>query len=46
MQYLTTARDGAGMPEKRMEMRPRHLENMAKVREKGHGRAHERGHRK
>lgn len=30
MQFIITAHDGAGMLEKRMEVRPRHLENMAK----------------
>ncbi len=31
MQYIITAYDGEGMLEKRMEVRPRHLENMGKV---------------
>ena len=31
MQYLITAYDGANMLEKRMAVRPRHIENMAKV---------------
>lgn len=31
MQYIITAYDGEGMLEKRMEVRPRHLENMSKV---------------
>lgn len=35
MQYLITAHDGPNMLDKRMEVRPRHLENMAKVRETG-----------
>lgn len=34
MQYLITAYDGTGMLEKRMEVRPRHLENMARVKGK------------
>ncbi len=34
MQYVITAHDGAGMLEKRMEVRPRHLENMAAIRGK------------
>lgn len=31
MQYVIKAYDGQGMLEKRMEVRPRHLENMGKV---------------
>ena len=31
MQFIITAYDGEGMLEKRMRVRPRHLENMAKV---------------
>jgi hypothetical protein len=31
MQFIVTAHDGAGMLEKRMEVRPRHLEGMAKL---------------
>ncbi len=31
MQFVITARDGANMLEKRMAVRPRHLENMGKV---------------
>ena len=31
MQYFITAYDGADMLEKRMAVRPRHLENMSKV---------------
>ena len=31
MQYFITAYDGSNMLEKRMAVRPRHLENMAKV---------------
>lgn len=31
MQFVITAYDGAGMLEKRMAVRPRHLENMGKV---------------
>ena len=31
MQYVITAIDGKGKLEKRMEVRPRHLENMANV---------------
>ena len=31
MQFVIKAYDGAGMLEKRMEVRPRHLENIAKV---------------
>ena len=31
MQFLVTAYDGEGMLEKRMEVRPRHLEGMAKL---------------
>ena len=33
MQYIITAYDGAGMLEKRMEVRPQHLENMERVKE-------------
>ena len=32
MQFIIMAYDGEGMLEKRMRVRPRHLENMAKVR--------------
>ena len=35
MQYLITAHDGPDMLEKRMEVRPRHLENMEKLKEAG-----------
>ena len=35
MQYLITAHDGPDMLEKRMEVRPRHLANMEKVKETG-----------
>ena len=35
MQYLITAHDGPNMLEKRMEVRPRHLENMEKVKKTG-----------
>ncbi|MCR4621167.1 MAG: YciI family protein [Clostridiales bacterium] len=31
MQYIIRAYDGAGMLEKRLAVRPRHLENMARV---------------
>lgn len=31
MQYIIRTLDGAGMLEKRMEVRPRHLENMSRV---------------
>ena len=31
MQFVIKALDGAGLLEKRMEVRPRHLENMGKV---------------
>ena len=31
MQYIITAYDGQNMLEKRMEVRPRHLENMSQV---------------
>ena len=31
MQFLITAYDGENMLEKRMEVRPRHLENMSRV---------------
>ena len=34
MQYIITAYDGENMLEKRLENRPRHLENMTKVKEK------------
>ena len=34
MQVMIKAYDGAGMLEKRMEVRPRHLENIAKVKGK------------
>ncbi len=34
MQYIITAYDGTGMLEKRMAVRPSHLENMAKVKGK------------
>ena len=34
MQYIITAYDGENMLEKRMEIRPRHLENMTKVKGK------------
>ena len=34
MQFLIRAYDGPGMLEKRMEVRMRHLENLAKVRGK------------
>ena len=34
MQVLVKAYDGEGMLEKRMEVRPRHLENMGKIRGK------------
>ena len=34
MQFVLTAYDGPDMLEKRMEVRPRHLENMSKVRGK------------
>ncbi len=34
MQYVITGRDGANKLEKRMEVRPRHLENMSKVKGK------------
>lgn len=33
MQYIITAYDGTGMLEKRMEVRPQHLENMERVKE-------------
>ncbi len=32
MQFMITARDGENMLAKRMEVRPRHLENMARIR--------------
>ena len=32
MQFIITAYDGPGQLEKRMEVRPRHLENMARIR--------------
>ena len=35
MQYLITAHDGPDMLEKRMEVRPRHLENMERVKKTG-----------
>ena len=35
MQYLITAHDGPDMLEKRMEVRPRHLENMERVKKNG-----------
>lgn len=35
MQYLITAHDGPDMLEKRMEVRPRHLANMEKVKKAG-----------
>ncbi|MBQ8093280.1 MAG: hypothetical protein IJ242_06875 [Clostridia bacterium] len=31
MQFVVTAYDGAGKLEKRMEVRPKHLENMGKI---------------
>ena len=31
MQFIIRAYDGAGMLDKRMEVRPQHLEGMAKV---------------
>lgn len=34
MQYMIRAYDGEGMLQKRMEVRPRHLENMAQVKGK------------
>ena len=34
MQFLVKAYDGEGMLDKRMEVRPRHLENMTKIRGK------------
>lgn len=34
MQYIITAYDGENMLEKRLEIRPRHLENMTKVKGK------------
>ncbi len=34
MQYIITAYDGENMLEKRMEIRPRHLENMTRVKGK------------
>lgn len=33
MQFVITAYDGAGMLEKRLEVRPRHLEGMARISE-------------
>ena len=33
MQFIVTAHDGEGMYEKRMSIRPRHLENMKHIRE-------------
>ena len=35
MQFIVTAHDGESMLDKRLEVRPRHLENMARVKEKG-----------
>lgn len=35
MQFVVTAHDGQGMLEKRMSVRPWHLDNIAKVKEKG-----------
>ena len=35
MQYLIIAHDGPDMLEKRMEVRPRHLENMERVKKTG-----------
>ena len=32
MQFIITAYDGPGQLEKRMEVRPRHLENLARIR--------------
>lgn len=34
MQYIITAHDGAGLLEKRMEIRPRHLANLGTVKGK------------
>ena len=34
MQFIIKAYDGSGMLEKRMEVRPRHLENMSGISEK------------
>ena len=34
MQFIITAYDGPGMLEKRMEVRPRHLENLAQIMDK------------
>ena len=34
MQFMITAYDGEGMLAKRMEVRPRHLENMSQVKDK------------
>ena len=31
MQFVVTAYDGKNMLEKRMEVRPRHLENMSRI---------------
>ena len=31
MQFVLTAYDGAGMLEKRMEVRPKHLENLSQI---------------
>ncbi len=31
MQFIVTARDGAGMLERRLAVRPRHLENLQKI---------------
>lgn len=35
MQFIITAYDGQGMLERRMAVRPRHLENIAQVKEYG-----------
>ncbi len=35
MQFVITAHDGKDMLEKRMSVRPRHLENMVKIKETG-----------
>ena len=35
MQFFVTAHDGQNMLEKRMSVRPRHLENIARVKEYG-----------
>ena len=34
MQFVIIAHDGKGMLEKRMEVRPRHLENLSKITDK------------